>query len=75
MLQLLHRGLSLVAHVIQLPALWLLDGWQLALEEGVLALKSVEALVEGLRSLILGGNREVSLGTESASLVGSPRKL
>lgn len=56
-LQLLHRGLSLVAHVIQLPALrLLLDGWQLAVEEQVLALKSVEALIEGLRSLILGGN-------------------
>lgn len=55
-LQLLHRGLSLVAHVIQLSALRLLDGWQLALEERVLALKSVKALVEGLRSLILGGN-------------------
>ena len=55
-LQLLHRGLSLVAHVIQLPALRLLDGRQLAIEEGVLALKSVEAFVEGLRSLVLGGN-------------------
>ena len=32
-LQLLHRGLCLVAHVIQLPALRLLDGGQLTVEE------------------------------------------
>ena len=55
-LQLLHRGLCLVAHVIQLPALRLLDGGQLAVEEGVFALQSVQALVKGLRPLILGGN-------------------